>query len=122
MVYGAIQLETCLANDFSRSPDFWPKDELVGYSTEACDGLRSVALFTTEVYQSAGLIQIDGVRDEIIVGRNELRRSSFYLVKWNDVRTLNRSLSNAKANVRNILTKAASVVTSPAFLFGFRAI
>ena len=105
MVYGAIQLETCLANDFSRSPDFWPKDELVGYSTEACDGLRSVALFTTEVYQSAGLIQIDGVRDEIIVGRNELRRSSFYLVKWNDVRTLNRSLSNAKANVRTYLQK-----------------
>ena len=88
MVYGGIQLETCLANDFSRSPDLGPKDELVGYSTEACDGLRSVALFATDVYQSAGLIQIDSVRDEIVIGGNELNRSSFNLIKRDDVRTL----------------------------------
>ena len=87
MVYGGIQIETCLANDISRFPDLGPKDELVGYSTEACDGLRSV-LFSTNVYQSAGLIQIDGMCDEIIVGRNELFLSSFNLIKWNDVRTL----------------------------------
>ena len=87
MVYGRIQFETCLANDISRSPDLGPKYELVWYSTEACDGLRSV-LFATDVYQSAGLIQIDGVCDEIIVGGNELFLSSFNLVKWNDVRTL----------------------------------
>ena len=55
MVYGC-QVETCFANDISRSPDLGPKDELVGYSTEACDGLRSVALFATDVYQGAGLI------------------------------------------------------------------
>ena len=99
MVYSGIQLETCLANDISRFPDLGPKDELVGYSTEACDGLRSVSLFATDVYQSAGLIQIDSVRDKIIIGGNELCRSSFYLVKRNDVRTLwIESLSNAKSH------------------------
>ena len=56
MVYGGIQLEACLANDIGRSPDLGPKNELVGYSAEACDGLGSVALFATDVYQSAGLI------------------------------------------------------------------
>ena len=56
MVYGGIQLETSLANDISRSPDLGPKNELVGYSTKGCDGLRFVALFATDVYQSAGLI------------------------------------------------------------------
>ena len=56
MVYGGIQLEGCLANDIGRSPDLGPKNELVGYSAEACDGLGSVALFATDVYQSAGLI------------------------------------------------------------------
>ena len=122
MVYGVIQLETCLANDTSRFPDLGPKDELVGYNPEGCDGLRSAALFATDIYQSAGLIQIDSVRDEIIIGRNELCWSSFNLVKRNDVRTLwIESLSNTKANVRNRLTKAASVVTSPAFLLEFRA-
>ena len=122
MVYVMIQLETCLANDISRSPDLRPKDELVGNGTEACDSLRFDTLFATEIYQSAGLIQIDSVRDEIIIGRNELCWSSFNLVKRNDVRTLRvESLSNVKANVRNRLTKAASVVTSPAFLLGFRA-
>ena len=88
MVYSGIQLETCLANDISRFPELGPKDELVGYSTEACDGLRSVSLFATDVYQSAGLIQINSVRDKIIIGGDELRRSSFYLVKRNDVGTL----------------------------------
>ena len=87
MVYGGIQLETCLANDISRSPDLGPKDKLVGYSTEACDGLRSV-LFATDIYQSAGLIQIDSVCDEIIIGGNELCLGSFNLIKRNDVRTL----------------------------------
>jgi hypothetical protein len=122
MVYGVIQLETCLANDTSRPPDLGPKDELVGYGTETCDGLRSDALFATEIYQSAGLIQIDSVRDEIIIGGDELCRSSFYLIEGNDVRTLwIESLSHARANVRKRLTKAASVVTSPAFPLEFRA-
>ena len=88
MIYTGIQLKTCLANDISRFPDLGPEDELVGYSMEACDGLRSIALFATDVYRSGGLIQIDSVRDEIIIGGNELSRSSFYLVKRNDVRTL----------------------------------
>ena len=88
MVYSVIQLETCLANDISRSPDFRPEDELVGYGTEARNGLRSVALFATEVYQSAGLIRIDSVRDERVISGNELCWCSFYLVKRNDVRTL----------------------------------
>ena len=88
MTYTGIQLKTCLSNDISRFPDLGPKDELVGYSTEACDGLRSVALFAADVYQCAGLIQIDSVRDEIIIGGNELSRSSFNLVKWDNVRTL----------------------------------
>ena len=88
MVYRVIQLETCLANDSSRSPDLGPKDELAGYGTEACDGLRSVALFATDVYQSAWLIQIDSVRDKRIISGNELCWGSFHLVKRNDVRTL----------------------------------
>ena len=117
MAYGVIQLETYLANDIqvSRSPDLGPKDKLVGYGTEGCDGLRSGALLATDIYQSAGFIQVDSVCDEINIGRNELCWSSFNLVKRNDVRTLRiESLSNAKANVRNRLTKTASVVTSPA--------
>ena len=88
MVNGGIQLETCLANGIGRSPDLGPKDELVGYSTETCDGLRSIALFATDVYQCAWLFQIDSVRDEIIIGGNELCRCSFYLVKRDDVWTL----------------------------------
>ena len=124
MVYGVIQLETYLANDIqvSRSPDLGPKDKLVGYGTEGCDGLRSGALLATDIYQSAGFIQVDSVCDEINIGRNELCWSSFNLVKRNDVKTLRiESLSNAKANVRNRLTKTASVVTSPAFPLEFRA-
>ena len=121
MVYGVIQLETCLANDISGSPDLGPKDKLVGHGTEGYDGLRSGALFATDIYRSAGLIQIDSVRDEIIIGRNELCWSSFNLVKRNNVRTLRiESLSIAKANVRSRLTKAASVVTSPESLLEFR--
>jgi len=88
MIDGGIQLEPCLTNDSSRFPELWPKDELVGYSAEACDGLRFALLFATDVYQSARLLQIDRMRDEIIVGGNELCWSSFYLVKRNDVRTL----------------------------------
>ena len=88
MVNGGIQFETCLANDFSRAPDLGPQDELVGYSAEGYDGLGTVALFATDVYQSAGLIQIDGVRDKIIIGGNKLCRSCFNLVKRNDIRTL----------------------------------
>ena len=99
MVYVVIQLEACLANDISRSPDLGPKYELVGYGAEGCDGLRSETLFATEIYQSARFIQIDSVCDKIIIGRNELCWSSFDLVKRNDVRTLRiESLSNAKAN------------------------
>ena len=52
------------------------------------NGLRSVALFATEVYRSDGLIRIDGVRNERIIGGNELCWKSFYLVKRNDERTL----------------------------------
>ena len=88
MVYGGIQLEPCLTNDISGSPELGPKDELVGYSADACGGLRFAMLFATHVYQSTRLIQIDSVRDEIIIVGNELCWSSFYLVKRNDVRTL----------------------------------
>ena len=76
MVYGVIQLETCLANDTSRFPDLGPKDELVGYNPEGCDGLRSAALFATDIYQSAGFIQVDSVCDEI---------NTSYLTKSRDI-------------------------------------
>ena len=88
MVDGFIQFETSLTNDFSRTPDLGPKDELVGYGTKGYGGLRTIALFTTDVYKSARLIQIDGVRNNRIIGRNELGRSSFNLVERNDIRTL----------------------------------
>ena len=119
MVYSGIQLETCLANDISRFPDLGPKDELVGYNPEGCDGLRSAALFATDIYQSAGLIQIDSVRDEIIIGRNELCWSSFNLVKRNDVRTLRiESLSNTKTKCEEQTHKSCKCRDKPGVSVG----
>ena len=85
-----------MTNDICGCPDLRPKDELVGHCTEDCqcdkrrirNFLRSGVLLSTDVYRGGRFIQIDGVRNELVVTGNEFRRDSFDLIKRDDVRTL----------------------------------
>ena len=91
-----------MTDDICVLPDLRPKDEFVGHSADACHALvffalrgkksawclRHGVLFSTNVYRSYRLIQIDSVGDEIIIGGSELHWRSLYLVKRDNVWTL----------------------------------
>ena len=79
-----------MTDDICGFPDLGPKDELVGHSAEAYKSrirnrLGPEALFATDIDRSGWFIQINSMRDKIVIGGHKLDWINLYLVKRDDV-------------------------------------